>query len=79
MLDKRYYYNKSVALCEEDLQTLRELNKNGDFSKKSLAGTLSIVIRTFNFKKYGIRQPIIKPKKEKSDNGKTKKAGTDNI
>jgi hypothetical protein len=47
MLDKRYYYNKSIAICEEDLLYLRKLKKSADFSKKSLAGILSFIIKSY--------------------------------
>lgn len=58
MLNKRYHYNKSVALCEDDLNILRELQKHKDFKKKSLAGTLSFVINNFKFEKYGVERPV---------------------
>jgi hypothetical protein len=53
MLNKRYHYNKTIAICEDDLKLLRTLNISDRFNKKSLAGTLSFVINKFNFNKYG--------------------------
>ena len=46
MLNKRYYYDKSVAICEEDLEYLRSLKKN-KFGKKSLAGILSFIVKKY--------------------------------
>ena len=45
MLDKRYYYNKAVAVCENDIEYLRTLKKK--FGKKSVAGILSFIINTY--------------------------------
>ena len=50
MLNKRYHYNKQVAVCEEDLDFLRKL-KLEKFPKKSVAGTLSYIIDFFKSKK----------------------------
>jgi len=49
MLDKRYYYNKGIAVCEEDLDYVRSL-KTGKFGKKSVAGILSFIIKYFKDK-----------------------------
>jgi len=46
MLDKRYYYDKTIAICEEDLMYIRELKKD-KFGKKSLAGVLSMIINKY--------------------------------
>jgi hypothetical protein len=43
MLDKRYHYNKQIAVCEEDLEYVRSL-KVGKLGKKSVAGILSFII-----------------------------------
>lgn len=48
MLDKRGYYSKSIAICEDDLKYIKEL-KIGKFGKKSLAGVLSYIIKKYEF------------------------------
>jgi hypothetical protein len=51
MLDeeKRYFYNKTIAICEDDLLYIRSLKKN-NFGKKSLAGILSFIIKNYKTK-----------------------------
>jgi len=46
MLDKRYHYDKGIAITEEDLNYIRELKIN-KFGKKSLAGILSHIIKEY--------------------------------
>lgn len=49
MLDKRFKYNKGIAITEEDLSYIKSLKK-GYMGKKSLAGILSYIIN--NYKTY---------------------------
>lgn len=46
MLDKRYHYNKGIAITEEDLNYIRSL-KTGKFGKKSLAGILHHILNHY--------------------------------
>jgi len=46
MLDKRYHYNKTIAISEDDLDYIKELKIN-KFGKKSLAGILSFIIKQY--------------------------------
>jgi len=47
MLDKRYYYNKAIAISEEDLTYIKSLKIEHNLNKKSLAGVLSHIINYY--------------------------------
>lgn len=47
--DKRYFYNKTVAICNDDLEYIKSLKIN-KFGKKSLAGILSFIIKEYKNK-----------------------------
>jgi len=49
MLDKQYYYNKAIAICQEDLEYIKSL-KIGKMGKKSMAGILSFIISFYKSK-----------------------------
>lgn len=49
MLDKRNYYNKVIAISEEDMQFIKEL-KSVKLGKKSMAGILSMIIKEYKDK-----------------------------
>lgn len=50
MLNKRFKYNKGIAITEEDLNYIRSL-KTGNMNKKSFAGILASIIEHYRYGK----------------------------